>query len=59
MFDMVVFFIVDIIRFVKFVSTPEIIERFVSIERDIMQIESEQANGSINVEGMFDRCIRI
>ncbi|XP_015080576.1 COP1-interacting protein 7 isoform X1 [Solanum pennellii] len=38
-------------RFVKFVSTPEIIERFVSIERDIMQIESEQANGSINVEG--------
>ncbi|KAH0744908.1 hypothetical protein KY290_032901 [Solanum tuberosum] len=38
-------------RFVKFVSTPEILERFVSIERDIMQIESEQANGSINVEG--------
>ncbi|KAH0651420.1 hypothetical protein KY285_031545 [Solanum tuberosum] len=38
-------------RFVRFVSTPEILERFVSIERDIMQIESEQANGSINVEG--------
>ncbi|KAF3675523.1 hypothetical protein T459_20658 [Capsicum annuum] len=38
-------------RFVKFVSTPEIIERFVTIEREITQIESEQANGSINTEG--------
>ncbi|CAN4102869.1 unnamed protein product [Withania somnifera] len=38
-------------RFVRFVSTPEILERFVTIEREIMQIESEQANGTINAEG--------
>nr|XP_016477578.1 PREDICTED: uncharacterized protein LOC107799028 isoform X2 [Nicotiana tabacum] len=43
-------------RFVGFVSTPEILERFVTIEREITQIESsvqsnEQVNGNINVEG--------
>ncbi|CAN4104159.1 unnamed protein product [Withania somnifera] len=38
-------------RFVKFVTTPDILERFLTIEREIMQIESEQANGSINAEG--------
>lgn len=38
-------------RFVRFVSTPEILERFVTIEREIIQIESEQANGTINAEG--------
>ncbi|XP_059283034.1 COP1-interacting protein 7 [Lycium ferocissimum] len=38
-------------RFVRFVSTPEILERFVTIEREITQIESEQENASINVEG--------
>lgn len=44
-------FLVNIIRFVRFVSTPEVLERFVTIEREITQIESEQANGGINVEG--------
>lgn len=48
----------NILRFVGFVSTPEILERFVTIEREITQIESsvqsnEQVNGNINVEGMF------
>ncbi|CAA0842980.1 COP1-interacting protein 7 [Striga hermonthica] len=38
-------------RFVRFVSTPEVLERFVSIEREIIQIESsfesnDQANGA-------------
>lgn len=37
----------------RFVSTPEVLERFVTIEREITQIESEQANGGINVEGML------
>ncbi|OIT00444.1 PREDICTED: uncharacterized protein LOC109228956 [Nicotiana attenuata] len=43
-------------RFVGFVSTPEILERFVTIEREITQIESsvqsnEQANGIVNAAG--------
>lgn len=42
-------------RFVKFVSTPEVLERFVTIEREITQIEdsillNEQANGQIDAE---------
>ncbi|KAG8364969.1 hypothetical protein BUALT_Bualt18G0053800 [Buddleja alternifolia] len=44
-------------RFVRFVSTPEVLERFVTIEREIDQIESsiesnEQANGTVDVQGI-------
>ncbi|XP_057967706.1 COP1-interacting protein 7-like isoform X3 [Malania oleifera] len=36
-------------RFVRFVSTPEVLERFVTIEREIEQIEnSVQSNGLSN-----------
>ncbi|KAL8510320.1 hypothetical protein ACS0TY_017215 [Phlomoides rotata] len=43
-------------RFVRFVSTPEVLERFVTTEREINQIESsiesnEHANGTIEVQG--------
>lgn len=40
-------------RFVKFVSTPEVLERVVTIEREINQIESsnEQVNGTVEVQG--------
>ena len=40
-------------RFVRFVSTPAVLERFVSIEKEILQIESSvQANESnIHVSG--------
>lgn len=40
-------------RFVKFVSTPEVLERVVTIEREINQIESsnEQVNGTGEVQG--------
>ncbi|KAL3508640.1 hypothetical protein ACH5RR_028041 [Cinchona calisaya] len=42
-------------RFVRFVNTPEVLERFVTIEREIIQIEdsivlNEQANGTNEVE---------
>lgn len=43
-------------RFVKFVNTPEILERFVTIEREIAQIENsiqsnEQTNRATEAEG--------
>ncbi|KAI3466135.1 hypothetical protein Pfo_022798 [Paulownia fortunei] len=43
-------------RFVRFISTPEVLERFVTIEREIDQIESsiesnEQVNGTVEVQG--------
>lgn len=42
----------------RFVSTPEVLERFVTIEREITQIEdsillNEQANGQTEAEGMI------
>ncbi|KAJ8567882.1 hypothetical protein K7X08_020604 [Anisodus acutangulus] len=40
-------------RFVRFVSTPEILERFVTTEREITQIESEKANAEGNASA-FD-----
>ena len=49
-------------RFVRFVSTPAILERFVSIEKEILQIESSfQANAlSMSIatsdEGMLRSC---
>lgn len=41
------YFLFFVLRFVKFVSTPEVLERIVTIEREINQIESsnEQVNG--------------
>lgn len=43
------------LRFVRFVSTPEVLERVVTIEREINQIESsnEQVNGTVEVQGMI------
>nr|GMC76627.1 COP1-interacting protein 7 [Ipomoea batatas] len=41
-------------RFVKFVTTPEVLERFVTIEQEIMQIENEQASMASRVEGEFN-----
>ncbi|XP_019193025.1 PREDICTED: uncharacterized protein LOC109187300 [Ipomoea nil] len=41
-------------RFVKFVTTPEVLERFVTIEQEIMQIENEQASMASQVEGEFN-----
>lgn len=39
-------------RFVRFVSTPEILERFVSIEKEISHIESSvQSNDLVNTHG--------
>ena len=43
----------------RFVSTPEVLERFVTIEREITQIEdsillNEQANGQIDADGKID-----
>ncbi|PIN22723.1 hypothetical protein CDL12_04540 [Handroanthus impetiginosus] len=43
-------------RFVRFVSTPEVLERFVTTEKEIDQIESsiesnEQVNGTVEVQG--------
>ncbi|KAK6154325.1 hypothetical protein DH2020_008573 [Rehmannia glutinosa] len=44
-------------RFVRFVSTPEVLERFVTIEKEINQIDSsidesnEQINGTVEVQG--------
>lgn len=39
-------------RFVRFVSTPEVLERFVSIEREISHIESSVlSNESANAHG--------
>lgn len=40
----------------KFVNTPEILERFVTIEREIAQIENsiqsnEQTNGATDAQG--------
>lgn len=49
-------------RFVRFVSTPAVLERFVSLEKEIQQIESQfQANAlSMSVttpeEGMVKSC---
>lgn len=44
-------------RFVRFVSTPEVLERFVTIEKEIVQIEdsiqsSERSNLVADAEGM-------
>ncbi|KAI4299335.1 hypothetical protein L6164_032804 [Bauhinia variegata] len=42
-------------RFVRFVSTPAVLERFVSIEREILQIESSfQANESLKSNATSD-----
>lgn len=35
----------------RFVSSPEVLERFVSVEREIIQIENELANAAIGDEG--------
>lgn len=46
-------------RFVRFVSTPEVLERFVTVEREIEQIDnsihSNEANaaGATEADGMF------
>lgn len=47
-------------RFVRFVSTPEVLERFVTVEREIEQIEnsiqeneSNAAVGTTEADGMF------
>lgn len=45
----------------RFVSTPEVLERFVTIERERDQIESsiesnEQVNGTVGVHGMAVFC---
>ncbi|KAL5802800.1 hypothetical protein ACOSQ4_031105 [Xanthoceras sorbifolium] len=37
-------------RFVRFVSTPEVLERFVSVEREIVQIENELLNAAAATE---------
>lgn len=38
-------------RFVRFVSTPAVLERFVSLEKEILQIESSaQANELSNAD---------
>ncbi|KAJ0101774.1 hypothetical protein Patl1_04598 [Pistacia atlantica] len=37
-------------RFVRFVSSPEVLERFVSVEREIVQIENELANAAVGDE---------
>lgn len=43
-------------RFVRFVSTPEVLERFVTIEREILQIESSiQANELSNTAVVTDK----
>lgn len=42
-------------RFVRFVSTPEVLERIVTIEKEIVQIESqsnEKSNLVAEAEGM-------
>lgn len=44
-------------RFVRFISTPEVLERFVTIEKEIVQIEgsiqsSERSNLVAETEGM-------
>ncbi|KAF5461007.1 hypothetical protein F2P56_020836 [Juglans regia] len=39
-------------RFVRFVSTPEVLERFVTVEREIVQIENSiQSSESIEADG--------
>lgn len=56
---MILFFFFD--RFVRFVSTPAVLERFVSLEKEIQQIESQfQANAlsmsvTIPEEGIWFR----
>ncbi|PNX70459.1 cop1-interacting protein 7, partial [Trifolium pratense] len=47
-------------RFVRFVSTPEVLERFVTIEKEIVQIEgsvqSSEAEGNVSyAEGRTKR----
>jgi hypothetical protein len=50
-------------RFVRFVSTPAVLERFISLEREILQIEesSVQANelSNTNVAGQLEEGIII
>lgn len=44
----------------KFVTTPEALERFVTIEREILQIENSiQSNELTEAEGAFWRCLLI
>ncbi|XVF78176.1 hypothetical protein PTKIN_Ptkin14bG0108700 [Pterospermum kingtungense] len=38
-------------RFVKFVSTPEVLERFVTVEREIEQIENSIQSGATDADG--------
>lgn len=57
------FFFIHFLRFVRFVSTPEVLERFVTIETEINQIESsidsnEQVNGTVEVQGMAKNEVR-
>lgn len=40
-------------RFVRFVSTPEVLERFVTIEKEIVQIEGSVQ--SSEAEGMDEK----
>lgn len=49
-------------RFVRFVSTPEVLERFVTIEKEIVQIEgsiqsSDKSNLVEEAEGMDGKII--
>lgn len=44
----------------KFVTTPEALERFVTIEREILQIENSiQSNELTEAEGAFWKCLII
>ena len=43
------FYVVN--RFVRFVSTPEVLERFVTVEREIEQIENSIQSNEANVVG--------
>lgn len=47
------FVLVCLHRFVRFVSTPEVIERFVTIEKEIVQIEgSSRSNEAEGMDGI-------
>lgn len=46
-------------RFVRFVTTPELLERFVTIEKEIVQIENsiqsnELTSSAIEAEGIYN-----
>ncbi|KAJ4828457.1 hypothetical protein Tsubulata_005683 [Turnera subulata] len=41
-------------RFVRFVSTPEILERFVTIEKELDQIDSSVQSNEVNEDGAGD-----